>query len=646
MPKSSPSRAAPAGSLLTRSREGFLRALREGASEVIHHPDWLDALTQAAGACFDELVGGRKGAGSKAAGRSSPSINLVRDDDSDYSIALINLDRRLQDFCGRDLSVLHLRMRHQLAEDGVELSEESPLGTASVCRALRALKESERLKPAEALRLLGQLEDPLRRHLGRFYSELEHSFADEAQARRSPPDDDAEVYWTDTPAARASLPIHPVDALRLAVLAQRENMLAPAASRDPALIERIEAWLVERQNSGSGVSVSLGASKLGALLSPSKAAAVEVVETVCQRGAESPALPPVIRALFKGLQTSLLRLALRSDSLLSLERHPALSLLDRIANIGRTLAPDSPPDLPVCRGLASMARSLDRLPRPTRRDFEMALAVLNTLLATRQRGAMTRAAAHVEAAARLERREVALHQASRAVYLLVGPAPPSVARNFLERYWVHVLAKAVYLHGPDSPQWAARLLTANRLLASAVEPADADARQRLATELPALARELEEGLAWIALPGPQATAALASCMELHRSLLAGRPVPVPILRKNSSPPTFGSPAGSPGFCTLKHKHYVAGELPLPPEWAALGVGTSVAITLPDGRVMCGFVAHLGPGGQVVLVSDGDRDQVLAITARALAQQATLPGTRIVCDESIVDEATTDKLINP
>ena len=37
---------------------------------MIHHPEWLDALTQAAGAGFDELVGGRKGAGSKAAGRN------------------------------------------------------------------------------------------------------------------------------------------------------------------------------------------------------------------------------------------------------------------------------------------------------------------------------------------------------------------------------------------------------------------------------------------------------------------------------------------------------------------------------------------------------------------------------------------------
>ena len=245
-----------------------MRALREGASEVIHHPDWLDALTQAAGACFDELVGGRMGAGRKGPGRSSPPINLVRDDESDYSIALINLDQRLQDYCGRDLSVLHLRMRQQLADEGVELREESPLGTASVCRALRALKEAERLKPAEALRLLGQLEEPLRRHLGRFYQELEHSFAGAVPARRGPRDEDSEEYWTDTPAARASLPIYPVDALRLAVLAQRENMPTSATSLDPglasALIERIEAWLGERHNFGSGLPVSLGASELGA----------------------------------------------------------------------------------------------------------------------------------------------------------------------------------------------------------------------------------------------------------------------------------------------------------------------------------------------------------------------------------------------
>lgn len=77
--------------------------------------------------------------------------------------------------------------------------------------------------------------------------------------------------------------------------------------------------------------------------------------------------------------------------------------------------------------------------------------VAHSLLVSRRRRAATRAEVHAKVAVRLERREVALHQASRAVYLLVGSAPASVASDFLERYWVHVLAKAVYRHGPDSP---------------------------------------------------------------------------------------------------------------------------------------------------------------------------------------------------
>ncbi len=651
MPHRPRSRAAPADAasqLLARGREGFLQTLRNAASEVIRHPAWLDVLTAAAGRCFDELAGGRK------AGRGGAPIGLVRVAEADYSIALINLDQRLQDFCGRELASLHRRMRQILADGGLELGDESPLGTATVCRALRALKEAEHLSPDEALQLVRQLDLPLRRHLADFYRDLDHALAGGLRAvRRERPAVAAAVSadeWTDTPAARASLPIDPVDALRLAVLGRREAQPAPSASLDPALasvlLERIEAWLGERHRFGTGVPVSLGASELGALLSPQQAAAVEVVETVCTFAENAPSLPAAVRGLFTGLRVPLLRLALRSEKLLSLERHPALRLVDRIAAVGRTLPPDCTLDLPVCRGLASMVRSLGRLPRPARSDFEMALAVLEALLLTRQRGALTRAAAHIEAALRMEHREVALHQASRAVYLLVGQEPPSAARNFLERYWVHVLAKAVYLYGLDSPQWAARLLTANRLLASALTPADEAARLRLAAEFPAIVYELDEGLTWIALPARQAGAALASCQTMHASLLAGESPPVPTLRRASSPPTLGAPAGSPGLRTLKHKQYVAGELSPPPEWALLQPGDSVAIGLPDGKVMRGYVAHLAPAGQVMLISDGDRNAVLAITARALAQQCSAAGTQMFGDESIVDQATTDRLINP
>ena len=106
-PRASIQAAEQAALLLARAREGFLKALLEGAGEVIRHRTWQDVLSAAAGACFDELVGGRRAP--KPAEGVRP-INLVRSDESDYSIALINLDRRLQERCGRELAALHLRL--------------------------------------------------------------------------------------------------------------------------------------------------------------------------------------------------------------------------------------------------------------------------------------------------------------------------------------------------------------------------------------------------------------------------------------------------------------------------------------------------------------------------------------------------------
>ena len=109
--------------------------------------------------------------------------------------------------------------------------------------------------------------------------------------------------------------------------------------------------------------MSLGASELGALLSPTKAAAVEVIETICGYAAEAPRLPTPFRSLIARLRVPLLRLALRSETLLAAERHAALRMVDQIANLGRTVAPDCSPDLPVCRGLLTIVNTLAQAPR-------------------------------------------------------------------------------------------------------------------------------------------------------------------------------------------------------------------------------------------------------------------------------------------
>jgi hypothetical protein len=96
---------------------------------------------------------------------------------------------------------------------------------------------------------------------------------------------------------------------------------------------------------------------------------------------------------------------------------------------------------------------------------------------------------------------------------------------------------------------------------------------------------------------------------------------------------------------LKHKQYVPGELPLPPAWAALEVGDTVSVALPDGSVMRGFVAQFAPLRQVILIADGDDNVQLAITARALSQQVELPETQLFRPVSIVDEAASSKLVH-
>jgi hypothetical protein len=646
--------AIRADSLLAYSRDSFLVTLRQAAGEVIRHPGWLDELTRAAGECFDELAGLKERKGfEQAHGMTASRISLVHDEDLDYSIELMNLDQRLRDHCVRELSAVHLRMRTLLAGTDTELEDESPVGAESVCRALRALKEAERLSPAEALTLLAQLEEPLQRHLGRYYRDLEHQLADAGIAshyRAAPtPNPTLSIAedWAESAAARRSLPIHPLDALRLAALARREAMPQNAVNLDPglasALLERIEAWLGERQQYGEGVPASLGASELSALLAPSKAAAVEVVEAVCAYASANPRLPATIRAILAQLRVPLLRLALRSETLLASKRHPALLLLDLIANLGRTLPANCAPELPVCRALMQLVQALGKAPRLSEKDFAAALDSAENLVRSRQQAALARAAVLEEEACRLERREVALHQASRAIYLMVGHEVSTVARDFVEGYWVHVLAKAAYRYGTESPQWAARVQTANRLLASA-NP-DPAARPSLQAQLPELIRDLEQGLAYIGLTPDKIQDGLAACREMHAAILAGRPLPAST-RRRPVPPFLGPVGKLPHFRVLKHKQYFAGELPLASEWAEVEPGGCVAVGLPDGTVMRGFVAFIGPLQHILLLADGDSEAVLAITGRALAQQIGSPQTRPFHDDSLVDEAATEKLINP
>jgi hypothetical protein len=634
-------------------REGFLQTLREAADEAIHHPDWPEVLGVVAGECFDDAMGQQNRRwGEQVQGLTASRISLVHDQDMDYAVELMNLEQRLRSFCGRELAAVHLRLKEVFEAIGLTLGSELPLGPEVVCRALRALRDREKLNPDEALDLIGQLESSLCNHLCSFYRRLEHQLAALAAPALSPvavPRVVDPEAWIDGPAARSSLPIDPLASLRLSVLARREATVGGAGGMDAGLasvlIERVEAWLGERQKFGEGVPVSLGASELGALLTPNQAVAVEIIESACNHAARAPDLPIPIRTVIGQFRVPLLRLALRSETLLAEPRHPALRMLDLIADLGRSMAPDSSLELPVCQALLRLAQSLGKALRITDKDLLSVLGSVESLLESRQRAALERAAACIDAAHRLERREVALLQASQTVQGMTAEPVDAVAREFIEGYWVHVLAKVAYRYGPGGHKWAARLQVAKRLLECTRPNPDAATRQQLMTQLPALLAGLEEGLRYIGLGESHVREGLAPCKALLTALIAGQPQPAPACRPLMGP-SLAPLADTPHLRVLKHKQHFAGELTLPAEWADVDVGSRVALGLPDGSVMRGFVALIGPAQQLVLIADGDSPAVLAVTARALAQQAMLPVTRVFRDTSLVDEAATDRLINP
>ena len=229
--------------------------------------------------------------------------------------------------------------------------------------------------------------------------------------------------------------------------------------------------------------------------------------------------------------------------------------------------------------------------------------------------------------------------ASRAIHLMLCADDSAAARDFVEGYWVHVLAKAAYRYGTDSPRWAARVQMAGRLLSSTRA---APGRAELQAQMRALMAGLEDGLRWIGLTDEKVVEGLTMVRSLMAALIAGHPPPPP-MRRPVAVPALTPVASVQNLWVLKHKQYFIGEQCLPAEWEEIEVGDPVAIGLPGGTTMRGFVALVGPQQHLILIADGDSHLVLAATARALAN---LSEARRVLPWSLVDEAAIDRVINP
>lgn len=153
-------------SALLASLEAFARNLGFVQQETIV------AFLDEAARCHDELAGlhDRRGF-EQAHGLTASRISLVHEHDLEFTLELTALARRLRDYCGGELSRLHLRYMTLLGQSDAA-AEQTPVGPETVCRALRALSDAAGFDPEQRLQFLERCGEPLAHALRATYREL------------------------------------------------------------------------------------------------------------------------------------------------------------------------------------------------------------------------------------------------------------------------------------------------------------------------------------------------------------------------------------------------------------------------------------------------------------------------------------------
>lgn len=603
-------------SLVAECRRHLLHKLDTVFRDLGFRDDaWLARAREAAGQRYDELTGVRDRRGFDAVRSLTASrISLIDEADLSYTIDLSDLARRLREACGPQLLRVHQRLVTVLEQSDLE-PEMSPLAPETACEALRALAEAADLRTDTREQLLARAEAPLRQALNGLYTELDALLA--AAGITSP------TGRQKTPSAQtrsASAAGSGLGALRHHLADQSGAPAAATPGVDPGrlgeALERLEARLASTAP-GDAAALRLGLREIAGLLTPDRAVAIDIIDALFEVIADDRALPASLRQPLAALHTPALRRALREPDLVDDASRPLLRLLESTLRLGYAL-PASRHDTVLPR----LGGALEELAGAANLDAAhcgRAQATADLLLAELTNLFAEQLAAPAVAAARAERKEIALQSASNAINAMVLPDTHPVLVTLLERYWVQALAQAAQHRERDDRLWRERLDTARRLVHSAPGQTDAAERAALLKSLPALVGELRSGLTQLGLDEDTIARALAPCMELHSAVMRGA----------SLPPLRHTPVQRPatlrttpeGLMLLQHHGHISRTPDLPAAWSACAEGERVALTLPDGSVFDGVLAGRTPRGQMRLLLAPADGRVLAVSLRALATLA-------------------------
>lgn len=649
----SSSQLSTGATLIQALRSAFLLELENIVRTLGHdRAGVVEAVREAAEQYHDELAGlrGRMGFEQTKALTAS-RISLVHEDELTFTLELGDLARGLRERCGTELAALHSSYAKLLsvAEIG---PEQLPIGPETVCQSLRALADAASMSSEQRLRLLEDIASPLAEGLRQLYGQLNAMLVEAGiQAYRPPTTKEASPPASSAPAPNPPpAPLQDPAAALQQLLSARLPSQLPAASGtaptalDPslaaAILGQVRTWLAQSRQARQG-EVHLSGSGLAPLLPTAVAGAVETVEQIFSLIATHPDLPARIKPILAELQIPVLLLVLDDAGAIGEPAHPARQLIDGIASFGMRLPDDRRADTEY-RELADIVTSLQDAPTPDERAFALALERLQAIATLHDSACQQHTAPLIDNAARLDRREHALHAASRALARIIEPDTPSPIHDFLWTWWVQVLARTLYRLGDKHPRWREQLNAAHQLVLSGHRIHAPQERARRIELLPQLIGSLQEGLAGVGLNGGACERALAPCVDLHAAILNGQPVPG--AAEQVADPLPGLNVDP----TIKLRLFGIGQVLREQgrhTTEPLGITTDslFEIRLPDESLVRASATWIGAHRQVALLFSHTDGNLLAMSLKALARLVSLQRARVLLDRGIVEQAAAQLL---
>ena len=611
--------------------------------------------------CFDRKVRGESAAPPRPLG--AEELSLVEHADLEETLAVREMSRRMNAACEGELFALGQRMGFLLERPDLD-PDANPLSPATICAALKDACDQVQAGFKVRLVLLQQLE----RHAEAEVRAIYHDVNAHLVQRRILPDVKAAVKRGSAAARKASTPATPSAAAAKDLFGALAQMVeasksagtvagaAPAAAVPAGLLEELTRLhrVAPPAADADAVNVlhELRASPHAAALAPMDATTIDIVAMLFDYVFEDRHIPASAKALLGRLQIPTLKVALLDKSFFSSRAHPARRLIDLLAQVSLGIDERNAGDA----ALTLVGEAVDHV----RERFETDLAPFEAMVAKVESFVAERDAAEAELIKRSaqvveerERREIAHAVAAEEVQrrLSARAYVPAAVRQMLQEHWTRALCAVYLAEGEGTAPWDRLCRVMDELLWSVEPKSSAEDRKRLIATLPAILRDLHEGMERAKMGDEATSAFLGVLVDCHaiavKAGLRGMPAlaelpPVPApAREDPRLEREVVPAGDLQVEEIRLKGprgaLVRNVFTRTGVWTNLQRGTWVEFASENTPPTRARLTWISPNKGVYLFTNPASASVaLSVSPEALAEQLRLGEARMLNDAPLVD----------